>query len=417
MKILEINKFYFAKGGADKHFLDVVDLLESKGHDVAVFSMEHRKNLKTFREEHFLSAAGYTREYSLWQKIKGAGRMFYSPEAIKKMKNILDSFRPDVVHIHNIYHQLSPIILFEIKKRKIPVIMTVHDFKLINPNYNLYHNGKIYGRCKNKKYYQCFLDKCVKNSYLKSFLAMLEMYWHNTILKTYEKNVDLYVVPSEFVKNILAEWGIENKKITVLPHFANCGTRQNIAPVVEIKPRLGNKPYALYFGRIYREKGTEELADIFKNIQGMELYLAGEVEDDFDPGKYGNMRYLGYLSQSQLKNYIKNAEFIISGSRLPETFGLIALEAISYGRPFIGFRAGAFGEIIENGRNGYLAESREELEETIKKIINGEMRFNHSEIKTKYLEKYDSEKYYQNLLNIFQSQISLSGLHSTPNRN
>jgi hypothetical protein len=82
MKILEINKFYFAKGGADKHFLDVVELLESKGNDVAVFSMEHRKNLKTLREGRFLSTVGYTREYGLWQKIKGAGRMFSSPFTI-----------------------------------------------------------------------------------------------------------------------------------------------------------------------------------------------------------------------------------------------------------------------------------------------------------------------------------------------
>ncbi len=100
--------------------------------------------------------------------------MFYSFEAKRKINAILDEFKPDIVHIHNIYHQISPAILFEIKKRGIPVVMTVHDYKLINPNHSLYLDGKPYQRCANGKYYQCFFDKCVKNSYAKSFLASLK---------------------------------------------------------------------------------------------------------------------------------------------------------------------------------------------------------------------------------------------------
>ncbi len=220
MKILEINKFNFRKGGADKHFLDVIALLESKGHKVAVFSMAHPRNEKSFWEKYFLSEVGYTREYSLWQKIKGVGRMFYSFEAKRKINKLLDDFQPDIVHIHNIYHQLSPFILFEIKKRNIPIVMTVHDYKLINPNYNLYLNGKIYNRCQKEKYWQCFIDKCVKNSYLVSLIATLEAYWHNSWLKTYQKNIDLFIVPSNFVKNILTNYKIINKKkIIILPHF------------------------------------------------------------------------------------------------------------------------------------------------------------------------------------------------------
>ena len=104
--------------------------------------------------------------------------MFFSLEASRKINALLDEFEPDIVHVHNLYHQMSPAILFEIKKRGIPIVMTVHDFKLINPNHSLRLKGKAYRRCANKKYYQCFLDKCVKNSYALSLLAALEMYWH-----------------------------------------------------------------------------------------------------------------------------------------------------------------------------------------------------------------------------------------------
>ena len=279
MKILEINKFHFAKGGADKHFLDVVNLLKSKNHKVAVFSMNHPKNIESQWKKYFVSMVGYTGEYNFWQKLKGVARMFHSFEAKKKINKLLDNFQPDIIHIHNIYHQLSPIILFEIKKRKIPVVMTVHDFKLINPNHNLYHGGKIYDRCKNGKYYQCFLDKCVKNSYAKSFLAMLEMYWHNSLLKTYEKNIDLYIAPSHFVKNILEEWGIAGEKIKIMPHFiANNDTTVFQHAVLDKskskKEEYEDYPnnYALHFGRISKNKGVNILLNIFKNFKDIKLY-------------------------------------------------------------------------------------------------------------------------------------------------
>jgi UDP-N-acetylglucosamine:LPS N-acetylglucosamine transferase len=123
MKILEINKYYFVKGGAEKHFFDVIDLLKSAGNEVAVFSMAHNKNRQSEWNKYFVSEVGYTSEYSFGKKLKGIFRMFYSWEARKKINKVLDEFKPEIVHIHNIYHQLSPAILFEIKKRNIPITL------------------------------------------------------------------------------------------------------------------------------------------------------------------------------------------------------------------------------------------------------------------------------------------------------
>jgi len=447
MKILEINKFNFAKGGADKHFLDIIRLLEKNGHKVAVFSMEHEKNLPSPWKKYFVSKVGYTGEYSFWQKVKGAARMFYSFETKRKINGLLDEFQPDIVHIHNIYHQLSPAILFEIKKRNIPIVMTVHDFKIICPNHSLYHNGKIYDRCKNGKYYQCFLDKCVKNSYAKSFLAMAEMYWHNCLLKTYKKNVDLYIAPSRFAKNVLEEWGIAPEKIKVLPHFiadnnntvfqytvlekSNKDERENNQENKQVKvlPHFiadnnntvfqytvlekSNKDeqenkrekyrrkkygdysgnYALYIGRISKNKGVDILINIFKNLKSVKLYLCGEIEDGIDLEKSENIKYLGFLNQAEIQDYLKKARFIVSGSKLPETFGLIALETIAQGKPFIGFKSGAYGEIIKGGVNGFLAKDEKEMEKIIKKIIRGKIVFNSREIKKTAFRKYNQDAY------------------------
>lgn len=390
MKILEINKFYFANGGADRHFLDLVDLLEANGNTVAVFSMAHPKNLESEWSRHFLSTAGYTSEYSLWQKIKGVVRMFYSFEAKRKINKLLDEFRPDIVHIHNIYHQLSPVILFEIKKRGIPIIMTIHDYKLISPNYILYHKGEIYDRCHGKKYYRCFLDKCVRDSYVASLLATLEAYWHE-ILGTYRKNVDLYISPSEFTRNILAKEWIANRKIVKLPHF--------IPEINNIKFSNSKEAYAVYFGKIGREKGIDDLIDIFENVRGLKLYLAGPISDGYVIKKSKNMRYLGQLGRCKLADAINNASIVVSASRLPETFGLIALEAISHGKPFIGFDTGAYSEIITNGKNGILVKNKNEFKSAINEILQGKILFDQNEILMQ-TGKYEKQKYYDNFIQL-----------------
>ncbi|HCU01303.1 MAG: hypothetical protein UR66_C0019G0004 [Candidatus Moranbacteria bacterium GW2011_GWE1_35_17] len=394
MKILEINKYFFIKGGAEKHFFDVADLLMENGHEIASFSMKHKNNLPTKWEKYFLSTVGYTSEYSFKEKIRGIFRMFYSYEAKNKINKILDDFSPDIVHIHNIYHQLSPAILFEIKKRKIPIVMTVHDYKIVNPNYNLFHGNKFYNRCRDGKYYQCFLDKCIKNSYLKSFLAMLEIYWHNSILKTYEKNVDVFIVPSEFVKTILIERNIDKNKIKVIPHFIKNIKEDKHQEEIEEK-------FALCMGRISKEKGVNKILDIFQKIQGIKLYLAGSIENNFKIPDSGNVKYLGYLSEDMLEKYIQKADFIISGSQLPETFGLVALEAISHGKPFVGFNVGAYGEIIKNGENGFLVENAKEMEKFVKSIVCGKIVFNEMKIGQDAYLKYHGDMYLKKIEKVF----------------
>jgi glycosyltransferase involved in cell wall biosynthesis len=400
MRILEINKFYFAKGGADKHFVDLVELLESTGNEVAVFSMRNANNKESRWKKYFVSLVGYTEGYSFKQKLKGIFRMFYSTEAKKKINVLLDKFKPDIVHIHNIYHQMSPSILFEIKKRKIPIVMTVHDYKLISPNHGLFLNGKTYNRCRNGKYYNCFLDKAVKNSYAKSFLAMLEAYWHGKILKTFEKNVDRYIVPSKFAKRILLEEGVDEEKIIVLPHFIK---KNKMKEELEI-----SESYALYFGRLTREKGVQDLIKIFDTIDGIRLYLAGEMENNFVTKENDRIKYLGYLDQEQLANYIKNSICVVSGSKLPETFGLTAMEAIANGKPFLGYKSGAFPEIIENGFNGFLAENQARLWNIISKVANGEIKFNSKKIMKQAQIDFDAKKYSQKMIELFEERICLT---------
>ncbi|HAI74070.1 MAG TPA: hypothetical protein DCS28_03265 [Candidatus Moranbacteria bacterium] len=392
MKILEINKFNYAKGGADRHFLDLVNLLKSDGNEVAVFSMNNPKNIFSPWKKYFISYIGYNKNDStFFQRIKGVFRMFYSREAKIKMRKLLADFEPEIAHIHNIYHQISPSILTEIKKKNIPIVMTVHDYKLICPDY-LLQDWEELGK---HKYAKFIFGKKFKNSYLKSFLIVAEFLFHK-YLDIYDKNIDCYIVPSLFVKNKLVSGGIDECKISVLPHFFLKSQTENY---------LSNESekYVFYFGKISKEKNVDELIAMFKEFKDAKLYLAGEIEADFQMEKNQRIKYLGVLNREEINKHIAGALFVVSGSKLPETFGLIALEAISLEKPFLGYDFGAYSEIIDNGIDGFLCQDESEFKEKARLLIQDEnLRKKFGENALKKSQKFRSEKYLKKIKNIFK---------------
>ena len=394
MKILEVNKFNYVKAGADKHFLDLVQLLRFQGHEVAVFSMENSRNEFSPWMKYFVSYVGYGKNDTLYQKIKGTFRIFYSFEAKRKIKKLLDDFQPDVVHIHNIYHQISPSILPEIKKRKIPIVMTVHDYKLICPNYLLQCGGKNVGELS----WQGFIrNKCFKNSYLKSALAVAETKFHK-YLDIYDKNIDLYISPSEFTKNKLIAGGIKENKIIVLPHFI---ASRNYCEVSQVDIY---QPYAFYFGRISKDKGADKMIKMFLEMPNINLYLAGKLEDGIKIPKVDNIKYLGFLNSEKLEKYIQHSSFVVSFSRLPETFGLIALEAMGFGKPFLGYSGRAFDEIVKNNQEGFLCQNDEEMKKNIETLIRDRgLQILFSRNALDRAKQFSSEEFYRRIKSVFNS--------------
>ncbi|PJA88393.1 MAG: hypothetical protein CO139_03370 [Candidatus Moranbacteria bacterium CG_4_9_14_3_um_filter_36_9] len=396
MKILEINKFNYRKGGTESHFLELVQLLKSHGHEVAVFSMENKKNDFSPWKKYFVSYVGYNKGDTLIQKINGLCRMFYSIEARQKIKKLLNDFQPDIVHIHNIYHQISPSILTEIKKRGIPIVMTVHDYKIISPNYLMTWPDGTLQKPSELTFWNFVLGKGFKNSYRDSLLVFLETQWHRW-LKIYEKNIDLYISPSNFAKEKLVAGGIPENKITVLPHFFP-ENKYSEKMAIDIPER-----YVFYFGRLAKNKGVEEVIEIFKNRKNCRLYMAGEKEADLEIPKTENIKYLGWLRERELDRYIKNSLFVVSTSRLPEVFGLVALESIKNGKPFVAYNSGAYSEIITHNRNGFLGQTKAELQSFIDTLEEDEgLRILFSRNALKDADNFKADNYYKKLTKIFE---------------
>ncbi len=379
MKIIEVNKFFYMRRGAERHFLDLISLLEKNGHEVAIFSMQHPENNASKWEKYFVSHVGYNDDDStLWERMRGIGRL-WSFEARRKFKLLLTDFKPDVVHVHNAYHQLSLSFFPLIRRAGIPLVMTVHDYAMISPDKDTYYSevGRQYWK---------FL--CVKKyGFGKRLLLVLEKYWED-IFGFYDC-VDRFIVPSRYVEGILLAAGIAKERIMVLPHFISDDTIDSVTMTDVEAP----EKYLLSFGVLSHEKGTETLLD-FSSKMKISILFAGRMETSFDFSKYPFAKYIGTRTKAELGVLIRNSIAVVSASELPETFGLTALETIALGKPFLGLDRGALSEIIENGENGFLANDQEMLAQVVRKFLAGEISLQSDEmIQGEAHEKFGEEAY------------------------
>lgn len=353
MKVLQVNKFNYLRGGADKYFLDLCKLLEQAGHQVARFSMRHSNNVPSDYDRYFVSNVSF-QSINLHALVKIVPRIIYSLEAKVKFAKLLDDFKPDVMHLHNIYHQISPSILPEAKKRNIPVVMHVHDFKLVCPNYKMFAKGKICQKCLGQKYYHCGLTRCFRRSFVRSWLATLEMYLHHRVWHLYEKNIDLYIAPSRFVKDKLVEWGVPADKITVINHYLDAKNYQ---------PHYDLGQYLLYFGRLDQEKGVDKLIEAMTKVKDMSLKIVGFGPDHKALNRLikkldltGKVKLVGPKYDDELKNLVQQAYAVVVPSQCFEIFGLVNLEAAALGKLVIAARIGGIPEVVKDQTTGLLFE-------------------------------------------------------------
>lgn len=347
MKILQVNKFYYPKRGADKYFFFITKLLRARGHEVRTFAMVDPKNLPSDDEAYFSQNIDlHTR--SLAGKLKAAGAILYNFEAKQKFARLLKDFQPDIIHCHNIYHQLSPSILDAAREAKIPVVMHLHDYKLICPNYKLYVRGEACTRCKPNHYSRCLRYRCVDNSWTKSALAALEMTLHHRYLHIYERGVKLFIAPSRFMKEICTDFGWPAQRFRVL---------ENISPVEKItKGILGD--YYLYFGALEEEKGVDILIRAAAK-SGKKVKIAGTGQDEKKLRQLNNnlgspAEFVGQLQGKDLEQIIAQALAVVIPSRWPENMPLAAIEAMGMGKFVIGADIGGLSELLIPGKTGAL---------------------------------------------------------------
>ncbi|MFA6183825.1 MAG: glycosyltransferase [Parcubacteria group bacterium] len=406
MKILQINKFYYRKGGSESHFIGLVNLLRKNNHEVTVLSTKNKKNIKGVNKDYFVEEI----EMKL-SNVRDGLKLFYNYRAIKSLEKIIKYNRPDIVHVHNINHHFSPAILKVFKKYDIPVVMTVHDYKLICPNYKLFNGDGICEKCHGGKYYQCTFNKCVKNSYLGSLVMTLEAYWAKW--KKYYDCVDIFIAPSQFMRNKLIINGFDSEKVKYLPNFLD----KNISKDLIFKNN--EKNYILFFGRISQEKGLGSLVRSLELIDDKDVVLkiVGEGPFQMELKKIIKKLHLekrvmlvGYKSAKELEEIIVNSQFVVVPSLWYENAPYAILESYALSKPVIGAKIGGIPELIKENETGVTFEA-ENFDDLTKKInyflINPEKVVAMGKGGCLFLNKFfNKENYLEKLVEIYRKEIS-----------
>lgn len=352
-----VDKYHFVKGGAERYLFQLSSMLEDGGHEVVHFSMQDKRNLPSAYDDYFVSNIDYGMGFfkSPVKTVRAAMKMFYSFEAKSKLEKLINYAKPDIAHLHMIDHQLSPSILSVFKKYKIPVLQTVHQYKLVCPNYKLYNprTNEICEKCLPKKrYFHAFTSRCHKDSFNASLLISLESYFQR-FFKVYQRNIDAFLVPSKFMGNKLIQGGIDPQKIHHL--FYSIDVNKYM-----FNPNFND--YIVYFGRLSKEKGIVTLLRAMDSLRTLKLKIIGEGPEETHIKEYVtkhdlvNVELVGKLQGEKLTNAISNSMFVVVPSEWYDNSPLVIYEAFAMGKPVVGSRAGGIPELVEDGKNGYLFE-------------------------------------------------------------
>src|SRR3989338_2853003 len=348
MTIIQAHKFYWRRDGASNYALDLASLLEERGHTVVPFAMQHPQNLKNQYERFFVSRMelGDASKLSLGQKMCYAVRMFYSFEAKRQIQKLLEKEAVDIIHLHNIYHHISPSILPVIKKKGIPIVMTLHDWKLICPNYSMFHHGAVHEEDCRGWYGTCVKNKCFRDSRMLSSIVRWEMVFHHKIMRYYERYVDRFIAPSRFIMEKCIEFGWPREKFVHIP-----------LPVTSHKPRTTSHEnedgeYVAYVGRLSEEKGLSVLFEAAKMTPEILYKIIGEgpmkemLNVQCSMLNLENVRLEGFQTGKKLQQTILGARIIVVPSVWYENYPLSVLEAKAAGKVVIASEIGGIPEML-----------------------------------------------------------------------
>ena len=335
---------------------------------------------------------------SLVGKMHGFLAGLYSPKGVREMRRILKVERPDVVNVHNLYPFISPAALFECKKAGVPVVMTVHNFRLICPTGLFMRDGKPCELCLERgNEWDCVRYNC-EHSLLKS-VGYAARNAAARYSGAYRKCVDRFACITGFQRQKLIQAGFDAEKIVVIPNSVPCPPT--------FQATLGN--YIAYVGRLSYEKGYDLLIEVARRHPDIQFRFAGAQRMPGEVETPKNVRFMGYLKGKELSDFIQGARFLVIPSRCYEGFPMAILEAAQFGKPTIGPNHGGFTEIIGEGDAAigrlFAPGDVDALEQQIVSLWNNPCEITRLGVKAhdKLLREYSTEVIYQEWNDLIKS--------------
>lgn len=330
-RVLLVHNFYQQSGGEDAVFAAERDMLLSHGHEVVVWTDTNNR-------------------LDQISKVSAASNAVWSSETLKKAKEIIMHEHLDVVHVHNTWMMFSPSIYYAFHKHGIPVVQTLHNYRLLCLNALLFRDNKVCEDCLSfHAPWPGIFHKCYRKSLGQTAVAAMALSYHRT-LATWRKQVDIFIALSEFSRNKFIQGGLPPEKLVVKSNFLPDISSSSDSP----------RDYVLYAGRLSPEKGVEVLMQAWclPMLSNIPLHIAGDGPEIKSVLRLAeekkNVHYLGQLSRSDLDVLISQSKFVVIPSVWYENFPMSILDAFRLGIPVIASRLGSLAEIIDDGETGFL---------------------------------------------------------------
>jgi len=389
MKILIIHNHYLERGGEDEVVDAEIKLLKDRGHEVILYE-------KTNEDIEKLSFFG--KFIFIFFKLN------FSRSVYKELKEIVKTYRPDIAHIHNIFFYITPSVYTALKEMNIPVVQSLHNYRLFCLRGTFYNYSKVCEKCKGKQLFRGVMGRCWRNSFFSSFFLAMLLYRKKFFLK----NIDSYIVTSKFSRDKFIELGLDREKLYLKTNF------------LTIQPERSNRDenYALFLGRLVDYKGIETLMKAFEVTPDFRLKIIGDgpLRDEVRScaSAHNNIECLGRVERDMVIKTIKNSSFLIFPSECYENMPLVILESFVFSKPVLASNLGAIKEFVINGDNGLLFNPGD-VEDLSLKV---RYMFAHNQERVEmgrkanisYQEKFDREKNYRDLIDIYTKTIEVSRL-------
>ena len=390
MKILFIHNYYRFAGGEDSVVAAEINLLFTHGHQVELWFMDNKDfppGLHGSIRIKFIAALNTT----------------YSERSKNNVLTKLKAFKPDLVHVHNFFPQISPSIYDACLELNIPVVQTLHNYRLICPGAMLMRNGKICELCVTGSPYQAVLYNCYRDSTLSS-LVVAKMVATHRKLGTWQHKVNRYIALTDFAKAKFIEAGFPAEKISVKPNFVN-DPFQHKSPVKRVTP-----PFGLFVGRISAEKGLHTLLKAWTLLEApITLKVAGTGPLEQTIINQPNIEPLGLQPPAQISTLMQQAAFLILPSEWYEGFPLVLVEALAHGLPVLASNLGSMVNIIEDGKTGLLFEpgNVEDLATKLKWLLDNPDECNRfgANARQVYLDKYTAKENFKQLIGVYKEAL------------
>lgn len=404
MRILQINKYHYLRGGAERVFFNTIELLRKNGHTVIPFATAYHKNVPSEYDRYFAPNPEFS-ELSTLKKLTAFPRFFHNKQAARNLEQLIIDQRPDIAHIHNFFNGLSLDILPVLKRHNIPVCITIHDPRLVCGAANWLNPGHKCDVCRKRAFLPCLLDRCYNDNTLISLMMMFENI-HKTFLFNYDRYIDRYIFLSHaYLDAMSRENPFFRSKSEIL-----CNFRPGCAP----QP---SKPgeYILYLGRLAPLKGADTLAKAARLVPDIPVHIAGTgpLLDNIKKDLPSNVTLTGFLSGNRLKEEIENSHAIVVPSECMENNPMTVIESFSLGKPAIGTNIGGIPELITHEKNGYIVPpaAPEKLAEAMKRIYclsPAEYEQMSREAADFARANFSEDYHYQRLMEIYNSMLSQS---------